>query len=105
MADEHRPDRLDPRLAGILDLESVPPVTTTRWWPRHKAQVVAAVEAGLLSPEEACDLYRLSPEELSGWMRNHQLFGERGLRATRQRRRFGTVAFDSWAGSRVKGHA
>jgi hypothetical protein len=70
--------------AAILTLESVPPVTTTRWIPRRKAQVVRAVEAGLLTRDEACRLYRLSEEELESWRRALHEDGEAGLRITRR---------------------
>jgi len=75
-----------PEVAAILDLETVPPVTTTRWFPRRKAQVVAAVEAGLLTTEEACSLYRLSLEEFLGWQRTIRKGGVKGLCVTRRRR-------------------
>jgi len=68
---------------ALLDLESVPPVSIVRWRPRQKAQVVGAVRAGLLTAEEACRLYKLTAEELAGWIRRQQLFGTEGLRVTR----------------------
>ncbi len=71
-------------LAALLRLESVPAVTTTRWIPRRKAQVVRAIEAGLLSCEEARRLYRLSEEELESWQRALRQVGEPGLRVTRR---------------------
>src|SRR5688572_18187983 len=74
----------DPGLATILALESVPPVTTTRWIPRRKAQVVRAVQAGLLSVDEACRLYRLTVEEFEGWQHALSEAGEGGLRITRR---------------------
>ena len=80
------PDRNDPSIVSILDLETVPPVTTTRWFPRRKAQVVAAVEAGLLTVDEACDLYRLSLEEFLGWQRAIHRSGVKGLCVSRRRR-------------------
>ena len=82
----HSPDlcSTDPGLARILALESVPPVTTTRWIPRRKAQVVRAVQAGLLSMDEACRLYQLTVEELEGWQRALGEAGESGLRITRR---------------------
>ena len=76
----------DPALANILALESVPPVTTTRWIPRRKAQVVRAVQAGLLSVDEACRLYRLTMEEFEGWQHALSKAGEGGLRITRRAR-------------------
>ena len=80
----HR-DRMDPEIARILDLESVPPVTTTRWVARRKAQVVAAVQAGLFSIDEACDLYKLTLEEFLGWQQTIRETGVRGLQITKRR--------------------
>jgi len=75
---------IDPELAGILTLESVPPVTTTRWNARRKAQVVRAVEVGLLTEAEACRLYDMTIEELAAWQRAMDAAGVRGLRATKR---------------------
>ncbi len=80
----HR-DRMDPEIAQLLDLESVPPVTTTRWVARRKAQVVAAVQAGLFTIEEACDLYKLTLEEFLGWQQTIRETGIRGLQITKRR--------------------
>lgn len=79
----HR-DRMDPEIARLLDLESVPPVTTTRWVARRKAQVVAAVQAGLFTIDEACDLYNLTLEEFLGWQRTIRETGIRGLQITKR---------------------
>ena len=53
---------------------------------RHKAAVVAAVSAGVITVEEACRRYQLSEEEFVSWQRAFEAFGVRGLRATRIRR-------------------
>jgi hypothetical protein len=74
----------DSELANILPLETVPPVTTRRWNPRRKAQVVRAVQDGMLSEEEACRLYRMTLEELASWQRTLDESGERGLLVTRR---------------------
>jgi hypothetical protein len=76
---------MDPEIAQLLDLESVPPVTTTRWVARRKAQVVAAVQAGLFTIEEACDLYKLTLEEFLGWQQTIRETGIRGLQITKRR--------------------
>jgi hypothetical protein len=55
----------------------LPPLTTRRWVARRKAEVVAAVHAGMLSALEACRRYRLSPEEFLEWER-HYLAGDLG---------------------------
>ena len=84
MPDPCRRIAVDRELAGILATETVPPVTTRRWNSRRKAQVVRAVQAGMLSEEEACRLYRMTAEELAGWQRAHDESGERGLRVTKR---------------------
>lgn len=64
-------------------MDNLPPPGTTRWVSRRKAQVVAAVEGGLLTPEEACTRYRMSLEELANWQRLFDRVGLPGLRTTR----------------------
>lgn len=66
-----------------LTIEDLPPPNTTRWVIRRKAEVVAAVRAGLISLEEACERYRLSVEEFLSWQRLIDKHGLRGLRTTR----------------------
>lgn len=77
MTDSHNP--LIEAAGEPLTLATLPPADTTRWVARRKAQVVAAVETGLLSIEEACRRYRLSIEEYVGWRRALVRFGLRGL--------------------------
>jgi hypothetical protein len=66
-----------------LTLEDLPPPNTRRWVSRRKAEVVAAVRAGLLTLEEACQRYNLSVEEFLSWQRLIESHGVAGLRATR----------------------
>jgi hypothetical protein len=66
-----------------LTLSDLPPAGTKRWVVRRKAEVVAGVRAGLLTLEEACARYRLSPEEFLSWQRLIDRHGMRGLRSTR----------------------
>lgn len=66
-----------------LTLDNLPPPNTTRWVCRRKAQVVAAVDGGLLTPDEACQRYNMCPEELASWQRMFDRVGVPGLRATR----------------------
>jgi hypothetical protein len=68
------------RLARIEDL---PPPGIKRWVIRRKAEVVAAVRAGIISLEEACERYTLSVEEFLSWQRSIDRHGLRGLRTTR----------------------
>jgi hypothetical protein len=72
-------------LGEALTLEKLPPATTTRWVIRRKAEVVAAVNGGLLSNDEACTRYAISIEELASWMGAVQRSGMKGLRVTRRR--------------------
>ena len=65
-----------------LTLADLPKRNTTRWVTRRKAEVVAAVQGGLLSLEEACDRYRLSVEEFLSWQHAIARYGLNGLRAT-----------------------
>jgi len=66
-----------------LTVDSLPPPETTRWVSRRKAQVVAAVKGGLLTPDEACARYRMSLEEMANWQRLFDRVGMPGLRTTR----------------------
>lgn len=65
-----------------LTLPDLPPPRTRRWVSRRKAEVVAAVQGGLLTLGEACDRYALSVEEFLSWQHAVQHFGVEGLRAT-----------------------
>lgn len=62
---------------------ALPPADTRRWVISRKAQVVRAVETGVLSEMEACVRYDLTPEELAGWRQMIERHGVRGLRVTR----------------------
>ena len=64
-------------------MTSLPPADTRRWVVRRKAAVVAAVQSGKLTLEEACRRYNLSEEEFRGWQRAFEAHGLPGLRATR----------------------
>jgi transposase-like protein len=64
-------------------MADLPPPNTRRWVARRKAAVVAAVQNGQISLEEACRRYQLSEEEFRSWQRAYQSHGLAGLRATR----------------------
>ena len=64
-------------------LSGLPPAETQRWSCRRKAAVVAAVRAGVLSSQEACERYMLSLEELAAWETALDENGIAGLRVTR----------------------
>jgi hypothetical protein len=61
----------------------LPPPDTNRWVARRKAVVVAAVQGGLLTVDEACARYRLSIEEFMSWVDASRKHGLDGLKATR----------------------
>ena len=65
----------------VVALDDLPPPHTTRWGARRKAQVVAAVQAGLLTIDEACERYWLSLEEFTSWQRALSTEGVSGLKA------------------------
>jgi hypothetical protein len=77
-----RPAMVIGPLGEPLTLESLPP-TTTRWVVRRKAEVVAAVNGGLLSIDEVCERYGLTLEEFASWQRAVDRSGMQGLRVTR----------------------
>jgi hypothetical protein len=64
-------------------IEDLPPPGIKRWVIRRKAEVVAAVRAGIISLDEACERYTLSVEEFLSWQRSIDRHGLRGLRTTR----------------------
>ena len=65
-----------------MTIDRLPPPGLNHWVIRRKAEVVAAVNGGLSSFEEACGRYDLSLEELANWRRAAARFGMRGLRVT-----------------------
>ncbi|MGS1017285.1 DUF1153 domain-containing protein [Allosphingosinicella humi] len=62
------------RGSGPAAAPAGPIATAKRQAPRkvsglRKAEVVAALRSGLISSEEACEAYGLSPEEIAAWER------------------------------------
>ena len=78
-----RPEKVIGPLGEPLTLDTLPPANTRRWVVRRKAEVVAAVNGGLLSVDEACERYDLTVEEFAGWQRAIDRSGMPGLRVTR----------------------
>ncbi|MET0179256.1 MAG: DUF1153 domain-containing protein [Novosphingobium sp.] len=70
-------------LGEPLTLEALPSPKTTRWVVRRKAEVVAAVNGGLLTIDEVCARYNLTLEEFASWQRAVDRSGMQGLRVTR----------------------
>jgi hypothetical protein len=61
----------------------LPAGNTTRWVPKRKAEVVAAVKGGLLSLEDACSRYSLTVDEFLNWQRLVERHGLAGLRTSK----------------------
>lgn len=70
-------------LGEALSLEMLPPPETTRWVVRRKAEVVSAVNGGLLTIDEVCERYGITLEEFASWQRAVDRSGMQGLRVTR----------------------
>lgn len=60
----------------------LPPRNTQRWVKSRKLAVIQAIEAGVLSDEQACQRYEISPEELDSWKRLTRRYGPEALRTT-----------------------
>ena len=78
-----RPAQVIGPLGEPLTLDTLPSPETSRWVVRRKAEVVAAVNGGLLSVDEVCERYRLTVEEFAAWQRAVDRSGMPGLRVTR----------------------
>jgi len=78
-----RPAQVIGPLGEPLTVASLPPPGTTRWVVRRKAEVVAAVNGGLLSINDVCERYDLTLEEFASWQRAVDRSGMPGLRVTR----------------------
>lgn len=75
-----RPLRIIGPHSEILTRDNLPPPDTTRWVASRKAQVVAAVQIGLMSLEEVMRRYNLSLEEFYSWQHAMDRAGVKGLR-------------------------
>ena len=65
-----------------LTLDDLPPSNLKRWVTGRKAEVVAAVRAGLFGLDEACTRYGITIEEFLSWQRLLDEHGLHGLRVT-----------------------
>ena len=82
-----RPLRIVGPQGEVLTRESLPPRNTRRWVASRKAQVVAAVQSGLITIEEAQARYCLSLEEFATWQRALDRGGVKALRVACARQR------------------
>ncbi|HKD46413.1 MAG TPA: DUF1153 domain-containing protein [Rhizomicrobium sp.] len=85
---------------GMLTAADLPPKNLKRWVARRKAEIIAAVEGGLLTESEACARYNISREEFESWCNAFQKDGLQGLRArklARGSRRYAANTHESHA--------
>ena len=68
--------------SAALSLADLPPSHETRWVMSLKAKLIEAIQAGLISLEDAAARYRLTLDELTEWQSYFARHGARGLRAT-----------------------
>lgn len=78
-----RPAQVIGPLGEPLTIDDLPAPETKRWVVRRKAEVVAAVNGGLLSIDEVLERYGLTLEEFASWQRSVDRSGMQGLRVTR----------------------
>jgi hypothetical protein len=84
--DEDNAKRVQPVIGpqGMpLTCDSLPSPQIKRWVAGRKAEIVAAIQGGLLSLDEACNRYALSREEVVAWHVAYNRHGLNGLRAMR----------------------
>lgn len=63
--------------------DTLPSPDTARWNARRKAELLLAIRADLISLREAVSLYKLSAEEIAGWLTLFERHGLDGLKTTR----------------------
>jgi hypothetical protein len=78
-----RPAQVIGPLGEPLTLDDLPSPKTKRWVMRRKAEVVAAVNGGMLTIDEVLERYNLTLEEFASWQRAMDRSGMLGLRVTR----------------------
>ena len=67
----------------IMTRADLPDRKTQRWVASRKAAVVRAVAAGLITFEDAREMYAISQEELESWAQAVLSHGESALKTTR----------------------
>jgi hypothetical protein len=69
----HNVVSLRPRVVGPygnpLTIDTLPKGTNIRWVRRRKQELVLAVRHRVITLEDACSRYALSPEEFAAWTR------------------------------------
>src|SRR3954454_15548784 len=67
----------------VLTTNNLPSPGLKRWVAGRKAEVLVAVDCGLLSIDEACDRYAISLDEFLSWQRAIVTAGLKGLNVKR----------------------
>ena len=67
----------------VLTPSNLPSGRPKRWVARRKAEILAAVECGLLTVDEACARYGLTLDEFLSWKRVVGTAGVSGLKVNR----------------------
>jgi len=84
-ADEAEANEADELVIGpngdVLTREALPPTKDIRWVARRKAEIVIAVNSGLLTLTEVSGRYAIAPEEFFCWKTDYE---SRGLMALQQ---------------------
>jgi hypothetical protein len=83
MQDLANPQRLAEQESDQLAPGELPEPGTQRWTATRKAQVVLAIQGGLLTFAEACGRYGLTAEELACWEQSFSWGGKHGLAVAR----------------------
>jgi len=66
----------------VMTRADLPRADTHRWVASRKAAVVKAVESGLITRDDAFEIWALSKAELEEWLSAVQVHGEAALKAT-----------------------
>src|SRR4051812_29681354 len=67
----------------VLTPTNLPSTRPRRWVAQRKAEILAAVEVGLLTVDEACARYALTLDEFLAWKRVVGTAGVSGLKVNR----------------------
>ncbi len=67
---------------ATLTPSDLPPSNTVRWTIARKVNVVRAIDAGMITEDDAATRYKLSAEELAGWKEAIEKTGPQALRVT-----------------------
>lgn len=67
----------------IMTRADLPDTGTRRWVASRKAAVVRAIRGGLITRDEAKEMYAISDEELESWTSAVRRHGETALKSTR----------------------